>query len=53
MGFRDFRIRCINGTAKLQIRQEQFPLYEETKETLLSTLAPLYRQLWQEPEVRL
>lgn len=53
MGFRDFRIRCVNGTAKLQIRQEQFPLYEETKETLLAKLAPLYRELWQEPEVRL
>ncbi len=53
MGFRDFRIRCRNGTACLQIRKEQFPLYEEMKERLLPMLSPLYRELWQEPEVRL
>ena len=53
MGFRDFRIRCRNGIATLQIRREQFPLYEETKEKLLAALRPLYRELWQEPEVRL
>ena len=53
MGFRDFRIRCKNGVACLQIRKEQFPLYEEIKERLLTALSPLYRELWQEPEVRL
>ncbi len=53
MGFRDFRIRCKNGTPCLQIRKEQFPLYEETEERLLAALRPLYGELWQEPEVRL
>ena len=53
MGFRDFRIRCRNGNACLQIREEQFPLYEETKERLFAALTPLYGELWQEPEVRL
>ncbi len=53
LGFRDFRIRCSQGVARLQIRKEQFPLYEEQKERLLAKLAPLYQELWQEPEVRL
>ncbi len=53
MGFRDFRIRCRDGSAQLQIRKDQFPLYDETKEKLLAALRPLYRELWQEPEVRL
>ena len=53
LGFRDFRIRYRNGNAQLQIRKEQFPLYEETKEILLARLKPLYQALWQEPEVRI
>lgn len=53
LGFRDFRIRCNGGIAQLQIRPEQFPLYEEERERLLAQLCPLYRELWQEPEVRL
>ena len=53
MGFRDFRIRCSHGIPRLQIRKEQFPLYAEKKERLLAKLAPLYKELWQEPEVRL
>ena len=52
-GFRDFRIRCHQGTPRLQIRRCQFPLYEEKKEWLLAQLLPLYGRLWQEPEVRL
>ncbi len=52
MGFRDFRIRCSKGLPRLQIRKEQFPLYAEKKERLLAKLAPLYKELWQEPEVR-
>ena len=53
MGFRDFRIRCSHGIPRLQIRKEQFPLYAEKKERLLAQLRPLYKQSWQEPEVRL
>lgn len=53
MGFRDFRIRCSQGIPRLQIREVQFPLYREKKEELLAALAPLYKELWQEPEVRL
>ena len=53
MGFRDFRIRCSRGISRLQIREEQFPLYTENKERLLTMLSPLYKELWQEPEVRL
>lgn len=53
MGFRDFRIRCSHGIPRLQIRKEQFPLYAEKKEKLLAKLAPLYKELWLEPEVRL
>ncbi len=53
LGFRDFRIRCSQGIPRLQIRKEQFPLYEEKKERILAPLRLLYKQLWQEPEVRL
>ena len=53
IGFRDFRIRCSQGMPRLQIRREQFPLYTEKKERILTALAPLYKELWQEPEVRL
>lgn len=53
MGFRDFRIRCSHGIPRLQIKEEQFPLYTQKKERILALLAPLYKELWQEPEVRL
>lgn len=53
LGFRDFRIRCSKGIPRLQIKKEQFPLYTENKERILTALAPLYDALWQEPEVRL
>lgn len=53
LGFRDFRIRCSKGTPRLQIKKDQFPLYTENKERILTALAPLYDALWQEPEVRL
>ena len=53
LGFRDFRIRCSKGIPRLQIKKDQFPLYTENKERILTALAPLYDALWQEPEVRL
>ena len=52
LGFRDFRIRWNAGTAKLQIKEEQFPLYYEKESEILSKLNTLYKYVLPHPEVR-
>lgn len=52
LGFRDFRIRWNAGTAKIQIKEEQFPLYYEKEVEILSKLNTLYKNVLPHPEVR-
>lgn len=42
MGFSDFRVRCPEGYAKLQVKREQLPLVMEKREEILSILEPLF-----------
>ncbi len=52
LGFRDFRIRCHDGTAKLQIKEAQFPLYYSKKAQIMEELGKRYSSIIPEPEVR-
>lgn len=42
MGFRDFRVRWLNGGAKLQFTREQLPLALEKRQEILEVLRPFY-----------
>ncbi len=53
LGFRDFRVRCIKGEAHIQIKEAQFPLYDQYREQILRELEPLYEKISPEAEVRL
>ena len=52
LGFRDFRIRWNDGVAKLQINEEQFPLYYEKEAEISTKLNTLYKSVLPHPEVR-
>ena len=41
-GFSDFRVRFLDGAAKIQIREEQFPLLLERREEILGQLGKWY-----------
>ena len=45
LGFRDFRVRYLNGAAKLQIREEQFGLLAACREQIQTELAAYYNDV--------
>ena len=52
LGFRDFRVRLMDGSAKLQLREEQFPLLLEKRKTINDKLKTDYRSVVLDLEVR-
>lgn len=52
LGFRDFRVRTMENSAKLQLRQEQLPLLMENREVILKTLKQHYDSVLLDMEVR-
>ncbi len=46
LGFSDFRVRYLNGAAKLQIREEQIPLLIERREEILKVLGEWYTAVY-------
>ena len=52
LGFRDFRVRLMGGSAKLQMRAEQLPLLMEKRSEILQGLKPLYSDILLDLEVR-
>ncbi len=52
LGFRDFRVRWLDGRARLQLREEQFPLALENRARLLEALRPYYSEILLDLEVR-
>lgn len=52
LGFRDFRVRLLDGNAKLQVRAEQLPLLLEKREKIIAGLAPDYQSVLLDLEVR-
>ena len=51
-GFKDFRIRMIGDSAKIQLRKEQLPLIIELREEILSFLGERYKSVLLDLEVR-
>ena len=52
LGFHDFRVRLMGESAKLQIREEQFPLLIEKRTDILNGLKSLYTNILLDLEVR-
>lgn len=52
LGFRDFRVRLMGESAKLQLREEQFPLLLEKRTVIFEGLKPLYKDILLDLEVR-
>lgn len=52
LGFRDFRVRLMDGSAKLQLREEQLPLLLEKRNDIIAHLAPDYNAVTLDLEVR-
>ena len=52
LGFRDFRVRLMGGSAKLQVREEQLSLLMEKRSEILQGLKPLYSDILLDLEVR-
>lgn len=52
LGFRDFRVRLLDGNAKLQVREEQLGLLMEKRNEILEGLKPLYQSILLDMEVR-
>ena len=52
LGFRDFRVRSIDGNAKLQLVKAQWGLLEENREVILKKLKELYKTVVLDLEVR-
>ena len=52
LGFRDFRVRLMDGSAKLQVRGEQLELLMEKRMEILEGLKPLYKTILLDLEVR-
>lgn len=42
MGFSDFRVRCPEGYAKLQVKPEQLQFVLEKREEILNVMGPLF-----------
>ena len=45
LGFSDFRIRQRNGEAKLQLKEEQLPLFVKNRQSILDTLKKYYKEV--------
>ena len=52
LGFSDFRVRQRNGEAKLQLKEEQLPLFVENRQSILNTLKQYYKEVVLDLEVR-
>ena len=52
LGFSDFRIRQRNGEAKLQLKEEQLPLFVKNRQSILDTLKKYYKEVVLDLEVR-
>ena len=52
LGFSDFRVRLVGESAKLQLREDQFPLLIEKRVDILKGLKPLYTNILLDLEVR-
>ena len=52
LGFRDFRVRCPGGAAKLQLREEDLPLLLQHRQAILDTLKQYYSGITLDLEVR-
>lgn len=45
LGFRDFRLRLTAGGCKLQLLEDQFPLFQARRTDILSALEPLFPEI--------
>lgn len=52
MGFRDFRVRCQDSTAKIQVREPDLSLLIQHRETILKELKKYYTSVLLDLEVR-
>ncbi|MBQ6000102.1 MAG: ATP-dependent sacrificial sulfur transferase LarE [Clostridia bacterium] len=52
LGFTDFRVRCQNGNAKLQLSEAQWPLLLAHRKEILTTLKEFYQTVSLDLEVR-
>ena len=52
IGFRDFRVRTLGDSAKIQIKDEQFPLILQKKNDIVSTLKKMYKNVLIDAEGR-
>lgn len=52
LGFSDFRVRLLDGCARIQVRPEQLTLVLERREEILQKLKPYYRAVVLDLEVR-
>ena len=52
LGFRDFRVRCPGGIARLQLREEDLPLLLRHRQKILDTLKQHYSGVTLDLEVR-
>lgn len=52
LGFSDFRIRFLDGAARIQLKAEQLPRALERRTDILDILLPLYRAVMLDLEVR-
>ena len=52
LGFRDFRVRLVGSSAKLQVREDQLPLLIAKRNEILAGLKPLYSDILLDLEVR-
>lgn len=52
LGFRDFRVRSVEDTAKLQLNQRDLPRFLQYREDILKTLRQYYQSVLLDLEVR-
>ena len=52
LGFRDFRVRLFGGAARIQLRENQFPLFMQHREAIVATLRQWYGAVLLDGEVR-
>lgn len=52
IGFSDFRVRMLDGKARIQLQSGQFPLMIENREKIVSTLGKLYGAILLDLEAR-
>ena len=52
LGFRDFRVRLFGGAARIQLRENQFPLFMQHRQAIVTTLRQWYDAVLLDGEVR-